>query len=219
MTQTQATTPAEIIIYAIIIAPPLGHDYGVEAPVRIDWIYVDNNYFANAKNKHNCTVCGVDYLGKDIENSALFEKRGTSVDEVNKNAIAHVIFVNLDAVRAYNEFLGEGNEIKYGVVAGVATDGMPLNSDGTTNGNAYACAFNGTYYSILNVKLTNITNENLGLYCCAYIIDGGTVTYLHNDTVSQAAPTVSLANPSNTEVAEQGINIEAVIDTKEKIYA
>lgn len=215
---TADTAPDDQISYEVVIAAALGHDYGVEAPIRIDWIYVDNNYFANAKNKHNCTVCGVDYLGKDIENSALFEKRGMTADEIGNSAIAHMIYVDLDAVKAYNDFLGAGNEIKYGVVAGIASDGKPVNSDGSANSKAFVFAFNGTNYSLLQVKMTGITNESLGLNCCAYIIVGDEVSYLHNETVKSTATTVSLANPSGEEVVES-ISVEAVIDTKEKIYA
>lgn len=213
------TTPTEVTTYAVTIAAPLGHDYGVEAPIRIDWIYVDNNYFENAKNKHNCTVCGVDYLGKDIEDSALFVKKGTTVSEYGGDALGHVVFVNLEAVEAYNEFLGEGNEIKYGVVAGVAADGKPLNSDGSVNGKAFSFAFNGTNFSILQLKVTGITNEAQALYCCSYIIVGEEVSYIHNETVKSTATAVSLANPNGIEAAEQNVNVEAVIDTKEKIYA
>ena len=217
---TEATTPAETRTYAVTIAAPLGHDYGIEAPVRIDWVYVDKNYFENAKNKHNCTVCGVDYLGKEIENSALFTKKGTSVSEFTNDAIGHVIFVNLDAVDAYNAYLGEGNEIKFGVVAGLALDtGKPVNSDGSVNGNAFAFAFENTDFSILQIKITGITNEAQALYCCSYVIVGGEVSYLHNETVKSTATAVSLANPNGIEEAVENVSVEAVIDTKEKIYA
>lgn len=217
---TADTVADEQISYEVVIAAALGHDYGVESPVRIDWIYVDNNYFENAKNKHNCTACGVDYLGKDIENSALFKKKGTTVSEVGKDAIAHVIYANLEAIDAYNLFLGEGNEIKYGVVAGLSTeDGKPVNSDGSPNGRSFAFEFSGTEFSIIQIKLTGITNEEQGLYCCSYIIVGGEVMYIHNETVKSTATTVSLANPNGIEAAEQNVNVEAVIDTKEKIYA
>ena len=217
---TEATTPASSSTFAVTIAAPLGHDYGVEAPVRLDWVYVDKNYFENAKNKHNCTVCGVDYLGKDIENSALFVKKGTSVSEFSNDALGHVIFVNLDAVDAYNAYLGEGNEIKFGVVAGVASEnGKPINNDGTANGKTFAFAFENTDFSILQIKITGITNEAQALYCCSYVIVGGEVSYLHNETVKSTATAVSLANPNGIEEAVENVSVEAVIDTKEKIYA
>ncbi|MBO5379549.1 MAG: leucine-rich repeat protein [Clostridia bacterium] len=217
---TADTAPDDQISYEVVIAAALGHDYGVENPVRIDWIYVNNNYFENAKNKHNCTACGVDYLGKDIENSALFKKKGTTVSENGKDAIAHVIYANLEAIDAYNLFLGEGNEIKYGVVAGLSTeDGKPVNSDGSANGRSFAFEFSGTEFSIIQIKLIGITNEEQGLYCCSYIIVGGEVMYIHNETVKSTATIVSLANPNGIVAAEENVNIEAVIDNKEKIYA
>ena len=218
---TESTEVAGSTTYEITTAPAWGHDYGVESPVRIDWIYVDNNYFANAKNKHTCTVCGKDYLGKDIENSALFTAKGVTLPEDIKDAIAHAITVNLSAVEAYNAFLGAENTIKYGVVAGIADGtGKPVTNDGKTTGKAVSANFENTGFSILQLKITNISNSAQGLYCCAYIIVDDVVTYLHNGSASDTATAVSLDKPNGIEEdVVENVQVEAVVETKEVIYA
>lgn len=218
---TEATTPSDSTTYEVAIAPAWGHDYGVESPVRIDWIYVDNNYFVNAKNKHTCTVCGEDYLGKDIENSALFTAKGITLPEDIKDAIAHAITVNISAIEAYNAFLGAENTIKYGVVAGIADGiGKPITSEGNTNGKAVSAAFEKTNYSILQLKITNISDSAQGLYCCAYVIVDDVVTYLHNGAASDTATAVSLDEPNGIEEdVVENVQVEAVVETKEVIYA
>lgn len=218
---TESTEVAGSTTYEITTAPAWGHDYGVENPVRIDWIYVDNNYFVNAKNKHTCTVCGEDYLGKDIENSALFTAKGVTLPEDVKDAIAHAITVNLSAVEAYNAFLGAENAIKYGVVAGIADGtGKPVTNDGKTTGKAVSASFENTGFSILQLKITNISNSAQGLYCCAYIIVDDVVTYLHNGSASDTATAVSLDKPNGIEEdVVENVQVEAVVETKEVIYA
>ena len=217
------TSVAESTTYEVTVAPALGHDYGVENPLMIGWIYVDSNYFANAQNKHNCTVCGSDYLGKEIENSALFTKKGTTLPEDVKNAIAHAIIVNLDAIEAYEEYLGDETAVKYGVVAGLAsTSKNPVTSDGQANGKVIVKGFEDTNYSILQLKISGIKDSTQGLYCSAYAIIDGTVFYLHNGRVSETAVEVSLDEPEGVtpddEVVEN-VMVEAIIESKETIYA
>lgn len=215
------TVPVDTTTYEVVVAPAWGHDYGVESPVRIGWIYVDNNYFANAKNEHNCTVCGENYLGKDIENSALFTAKGITLPEDVVDAIAHAITVNLSAVEAYNAFIGAENAIKYGVVAGIASeDGKPVTSEGKTTGKAVCASFEKTSFSILQLKITNITDTAQGLYCCAYVIADGEVTYLHNGVASDTATAVSLDEPNGIEEeVVENVQVEAVVETKEIVYA
>lgn len=217
---TESTEVADSTTYEVTIASALGHDFGVESPVRIDWIYVDNNYFANAKNKHTCTVCGEDYLGKEIEGSALFTKKGTTLPENVKDAIAHAIIVNTSAVEAYNAFRGEGNEIKYGVVAGFATaSGTPVNADGSYSGRTVVAAFENTSYTVLQLRINNIKDSKQGLYCSAYVIIDGVVSYIFNGEISDKAVTVTLEMPNGINSVVQTINVEATIDNKETIVA
>ena len=217
---TEATTPSDSTTYEVTVASALGHDFGIESPVRIDWIYVDNNYFENAKNKHTCTVCGEDYLGKDIENSALFTAKGMTLPENVKDSLGHAIIVNTSAIQAYNEYRGVGNEIKYGVVAGIANaSASPVTSSGEANGNAVVAGFENTSYTVLQLRINNIQDSKQGLYCSAYVIIDGVVSYIFNGEISDKAVTVTLEMPNGINSVVQTINVEATIDNKETIVA
>lgn len=217
---TEATTPSDSTTYEVTVASALGHDFGIESPVRIDWIYVDNNYFENAKNKHTCTVCGEDYLGKDIENSALFTAKGMTLPENVKDSLGHAIIVNTTAIQAYNEYRGVGNEIKYGVVAGIANaSASPVTSSGEANGNAVVAGFENTSYTVLQLRINNIQDSKQGLYCSAYVIIDGVVSYIFNGEISDKAVTVTLEMPNGINSVVQTINVEATIDNKETIVA
>ncbi|MBQ4108087.1 MAG: hypothetical protein IJC80_01660, partial [Clostridia bacterium] len=95
--------------------------------------------------------------------------------------------------------LGESNAIKYGVVVGKATaSGKPVNTDGTSSTNAIVVGFDGTDYSHIQAKITNVPDENTALYCSAYVIDAGVVTYLYEGSVSTTAQVISLNNYNPT---------------------
>ena len=84
----------------------------------------------------------------------------------------------------------------YGVVAGLASpNANPVTSEGKANGKVVVRAFENTHYSILQLKISGITDSTQGLYCSAYAIINGNVFYLHNGTVSETAVEVSLDEP------------------------
>ena len=222
------TTVADSVIYAVVVAPKLGHDYNIETLVVLDWIYVNNNFFANAKYQHKCQVCEAIYLGQDVEGTALFTMKGISVEEGEaSSSLSHTIRVNLAAVDKYNEFRGENDQIKYGMLAGIVksgTNGKVLNADCTpvAEETIVSSRYDGTNYSLMQVKISNITDPDAALYCCAFTVVGEDVYYLLNDNVTDAATPVSINEPNGVEAdapAVTNVNVEAVVDNKEKVYA
>ena len=186
------------------------------------------NFFANAKYQHMCQVCNEIYLGKDVEGTALFVMKGISVEEGEESsAISHTLAVNLTAIEKYNAFLQEGNEAKYGMLAGIVksgTNGKVINSDGTPVADETVVSLrrDGTNYSLMQVKISNITDPDAALYCCAFTVVGEDVYYLLNDNVTDAATPVSVNEPNGLEAdapAVTNVNVEAVVDNKEKVYA
>ncbi len=175
----------------------LGHD-SEDVVIAIIFPSVDGvkNYFAVPTESYVCNRCE-----KTIENKGtpLFTKKGITVPENEKTtSICHAITVNPNAIDAYNAYLGESNAIKYGVVVGKATaSGTPVNADGTASGNAIIVGFEGTDYSHIQAKITNVP-DNTGLYCSAYVIDAGVVTYLYEGSVSTTAQVISLNNYNPT---------------------
>lgn len=222
------TTPVDTTTYAVVVAPALGHDYNTDELVVLDWIYVNNNFFANAKYQHMCQVCNEIYLGKDVEGTALFVMKGISVEEGEESsAISHTLAVNLTAIEKYNAFLQEGNEAKYGMLAGIVksgTNGKVINSDGTPVADETVVSFrlDGTNYSLMQIKISNITDPDAALYCCSFITVGENVYYILNNLVSEFATPVSVNEPNGIETdspALANLCVEAVVDSKETIYA
>ncbi|MBQ3017459.1 MAG: leucine-rich repeat protein, partial [Clostridia bacterium] len=130
----------------------LGHD---DTDAVVIMYFANNNYFENATSEYTCKRCE-EAIKSEIENSALFTKKGITVPENEKTtSICHAITVNNKAIENYNAYLGESNAIKYGVVVGKATaSGTPVNADGTSSGNAIVVGFDGTDYSHIQAKIT-----------------------------------------------------------------
>ncbi len=176
----------------------LGHD-SEDVVIAITFPSVDGvkNYFAIPTESYVCNRCE-----KTIEENGtpLFTKKGITVPENEKTtSICHAITVNNKAIEKYNAYLGESNAIKYGVVVGKATaSGTPVNTDGTSSTNAIVVGFDGTDYSHVQAKITNVPDENTGLYCSAYVIDAGVVTYLYEGSASTTAQVISLSNYNPT---------------------
>jgi hypothetical protein len=160
--------------------------------------FANNNYFKNATSEYTCKRCE-EAIKSEILNSALFTKKGiTAPENAEQPAICHAITANITAIDAYNAYLGESNAIKYGVVVGKATaSGTPVNTDGTASGNAIIVGFEGTAYSHIQAKITNVP-DNTGLYCSAYVIDAGAVTYLYEGSATTTATVISLNNYNPT---------------------
>ena len=135
-----------------------------------------------------------------------------TVPDYGVSALCHAIKIDLDAVKEYNAFLGEGNEIKYGVLAGVAVDGnKPVGADGKSNCDAIVMGFESTNFSIVQLKLTGLEKANKQLYCGAYVVVDGTVSYLYEGTVSEYATPLIV----NNGILDQTTPEATVEETKE----
>ena len=173
----------------------LGHD---DTDAVVIMYFANNNYFENATSEYTCKRCE-EAIKSEIENSALFTKKGITVPENEKaTSICHAITVNNKAIEDYNAYLGESNAIKYGVVVGKATEsGTPVNAQGTSSGDAIVVGFEGTNYSFIQAKITNVPVET-GLYCSAYVVDAGVVTYLYEGSVTSTAQVISISAENAT---------------------
>ena len=189
---------------------PLGHS---DIDAAIVYYYKNNNYFETSYKKFTCTRedCGEEI---DEQNGipALFIAKGMTVPDYGISALCHAIQINLDAVEEYNAFLGEGNEIKYGVLAGVAIDGnKPVGADGKSNCDAIVMGFESTKFSIIQLKLTGLEKANKQLYCGAYAVVDGTVSYLYEGVVSDEATPLTV----NNGILDQTTPEATVEETKE----
>jgi hypothetical protein len=177
--------------------PALGHDKDKELSYNI-WAWENDNYFANAKYKHVCQVCSVEYLSEEyIENSYLFIKEGFATF-INKDGEAiksydfqYSIKVNTDAMDDYTVATGE--VIKYGTVAGVgASLTNPISYENgtlTVGASAAVSDMTGTDYVKLLIKVTSIPvlEEGVKITCNAYAIVDDKLRYVGETTVTENA--------------------------------
>ena len=184
---------------------PLGHDSeGADISKYYPTIEVNGdvvtNYFANIVHSFVCQREDCQQtIVESQEGTALFTKKGfTAPENSEQPAICHAITVNNKAIEDYNAYLGESNAIKYGVVVGKATaSGTPVNAQGTSSGDAIVVGFEGTDYSFIQAKITNVPAET-GLYCSAYVVDADVVTYLYEGSVTSTAQVISISAENAT---------------------
>lgn len=156
-------------------------------------------YFTDYYSYTGCDRCVKVEAKKECD--ALFTSRGYSKYE---DSIVFGIYANTDAIKAY-ETLTE-KTLKYGLVTAVlANDGALIDTNGEiiNSSNTLSIDCSGTSYSIMQVKMTGITSDyhQTALNCCAYVVDGGNVTYLYDckkEGATVATPASSSTAPSTT---------------------
>lgn len=189
----------------------LGHS---DLNAIVEYYYKNNNYFEASYKKYICTRegCGEVIDSQEGGIPALFKAMGMTVPDYGISALCHAIKIETDAVKEYNAYLGEGNEIKYGVLAGVVVDGnKPVGADGKSNCDAIVMGFESTNFSIVQLKLTGLEKANKQLYCGAYAVVDGTVSYLYEGTVSEYATPLTV----NNGILDQTTPEATVEETKE----
>ncbi|MBR2944815.1 MAG: leucine-rich repeat domain-containing protein [Clostridia bacterium] len=194
----QTTLKTSVIVYGYYVCDAFYN--GAHQMKEAEYRFAGTEYFSEFHSYTGCDNCA--YVEDVMISDALFTKKGiTAPENAEQPAICHAITVNPNAIDAYNAYLGESNAIKYGVVVGKATEsGTPVNAQGTSSGDAIVVGFEGTNYSFIQAKITNVPAET-GLYCSAYVIDAGVVTYLYEGSASTTAQVISLStyNPTLPE--------------------
>ena len=148
------------------------HAYDKDAYVDV----VFTNYLEKGMKKYVCEDCGQNTEENAPSFDALFIKRGYSVDTYGKG-IVFSIQVNTDAIQKYNSL---GKNITYGVFVSLSSN--PIIDNMTASDDSVVANMTNTPYTILQIKLLNIDDENLDtdVYCSAYVIDGGKIKYIND---------------------------------------
>lgn len=191
-------------ISSIIVegSKPLGHDSeGAQLTITYPVITDANgneliNYFANAIHSYVCQRegCGAS-VNSAVEGTALFTEKGYSKEE-GGNSFTYGISLNKSAEKAYKN---AGNTISYGFIIGAVPEnatGEIVNADGTSAlSNYIQVDFATTQYenfSIYNVRMLDLSEaqKSTKIYCCAYIIENSTVSYI-GESITKTALSVS----------------------------
>ena len=170
------------------VVPALGH----EANELLNKYFASVNgtldYYNDMITEHSCTRCDATVYGTE-EGTALFNKKGYSYSENDATTFSYTIYVNQDAIKAYNEAL------LYGIVVSANANGAPISIvDGalTHDNKTIIVEFQSTdvAYSIITAKLTGVA-ATTELHLSAYCVDNGAVSYLGHSSVDKIAETIS----------------------------
>ena len=172
------------------VVPALGHEANELLNKYFATVNGTLDYYSNMITEHSCTRCDAIIEGTEA-GTALFTKKGYSYSENDATTFSYTIYVNADAIKAYNEAL------LYGIVVSANANGAPISYiDGAIShdNKTIAMEFQSTdvAYSIITAKLTNVA-ENTELHLGAYCVDNGAVSYLGHDTVSAICEAISYA--------------------------
>ena len=156
----------------------------------VDKTFADENFLSSCEITTDCTVCletvKIDTL------DPLFKSNGFAS---NTGAMMQSFAVNKALIESYQLYFGE---IKFGLVAaycGTGTDfdttsGVLVNADGTGVNNKVAIVdFTEREYDIFEMRISGIddSTKDKEFYICAYVIENGAVSYIHNNTTADTA--------------------------------
>ena len=170
------------------VVPALGHDKNELLAKYFAEVNGTLDYYNDMVTEHSCTRCTETVFGWE-KDTALFTKKGYSYSQFDSSSFSYTIYVNADAIKAYNEAL------LYGIVVSANVNGAPVTyADGVIShdNKTIAVEFQNTEiaYSIITAKLTNV-GEGTSLHLSAYCVDNGAVSYLGHDTVTTVCETIS----------------------------
>ena len=159
--------------------------------------WLGDKYISQYKVSCECgRSCGKEAVLETLE--PLFKSNGFAS---NASAMMQSFAVNKSLIEAYKPYLGE---IKFGLVAaycGTGTDfdttsGVLVNADGTGVNNKIAIVdFTEREYDIFEMRISGIddSTKDKEFYICAYVIENGAVSYIHNNTTADNAEATTYA--------------------------
>ena len=176
------------LIDRIDVVPALGHEANELLNKYFATVNGTLDYYSDMITEHSCTRCDAIIEGTEA-GTALFTKKGYSYSENDATTFSYTIYVNADAIKAYNEAL------LYGIVVSANANGAPISyADGkiSHDNKTIAIEFQNTdiVYSIITAKLTGVT-ATTELHLSAYCVDNGAVSYLGHSSVDKIAETIS----------------------------
>ena len=176
------------LIDRINVVPALGHEENELLNKYFASVNGTLDYYNDMITEHSCTRCDAIIKGTEA-GTALFTKKGYSYSENDATTFSYTIYVNQDAIKAYNEAL------LYGIVVSANANGAPISyADGAIShdNKTIAIEFQSTdvAYSIITAKLTGVT-ATTELHLSAYCVDNGAVSYLGHSSVDKIAETIS----------------------------
>lgn len=147
------------------------HDYDVE------YGFAGEEYLSDYCAYSTCKNCGKE--ATEVISGALFTNKGYS-KALDGSSFTYGITVNRTEIEKYE--IATGEKVSYGLLAAkkdVSSTGLLVNTDGTLAEGVISANLTENIYSIFNMKLTGISDENktTEIYCCAYAVIGDRIAY------------------------------------------
>ena len=159
--------------------------------------FVGQDYVTDFVNASTCTRCALNFIVGEPICGPLFDDLGYSTED-DGTAFAYAIIVNSTNIDKYIEVTGD--TLVYGFIVGLYAEnstGDIINANGEAQiANSLVFDFTEPRYDNLNrfeLKFTNITNLELGLYCNAYVINDTDVSYIGAVTEEYKAQPITFA--------------------------
>ena len=196
------SAPARYMVYGYNKCEAFYKGEHEEGPVEMK--FDGQEYVSNFVNASTCTRCALSFIVGDPICGPLFDDLGYSTED-NGTAFAYAIIVNSTNIDKYIEVTGD--TLVYGFIVGLYEEnstGDIINANGEAQiANSLVFDFTEPRYDNLNrfeLKFTNITNAELGLYCNAYVINDTDVSYIGAVTEDyKAAPVTFNTLPKKDE--------------------
>lgn len=160
--------------------------------------FLGQDYVTDFVNASTCTRCALEFVIGEPICGPLFDDLGYSTED-NGTAFAYAIIVNSTNIDKYIEVTGD--TLVYGFIVGLYAEnstGDIINANGEAQiANSLVFDFTEPRYDNLNrfeLKFTNITNAELGLYCNAYVINDTDVSYIGAVTEDYKASPITFSN-------------------------
>ena len=154
-----------------------------------EYVFEDEKYTSNYCYVEGCGREGCNVIEKEIICAPLFEKKGYSYSQNDASTFSYTVYVNVDAIKAYNP------ELLYGIVVSASVSGAPISYiDGVLSHDDKTVMLefqnSEVAYSIITAKLTGV-GEGAQLHLSAYCVDKGAVSYVGHNEISDICETIS----------------------------
>lgn len=152
----------------------------------VEYGFAGERYLSGYCAYSTCQDCGKQTT--TVISGALFTNKGYS-KALDGSSFTYGISVNRAEIEKYE--IATGEKVSYGLLAAkkdVSSDGLLVNTDGTLAEGVISADFTDNSYSIFNMKLTGIYNENktTEIYCCAYAVIGDRIAYFGKSVDTKA---------------------------------
>ena len=174
-----------------------------------------NGFDSKGDNRYGCMVCQIWNKVEEGVAEPIFVALGYSVNG-DHTSIYGGFTVNIDALNAYNSYLGEGKGLRYGIIISNVTDleGINFDEKGIDNERSVTVEITDKEFARFGFSINNFSEVTraLKLVISAYVIDeNGNVSFIQKDGAMDGSYYVSGISANGVENALGVMTLQQVI--------